>query len=262
MLLKVDMDYESADSFAIPSTDGRGETLEELNSSCLWITTADNEDACWAECYPDPIARAAGIHIGMTSYTSRMAYIRSTLQKILDFHMWNLVRLWQYATLDNRIWHPEPAYCTAQQHANTTLEPAPANAVSETLDLSASSRVMSLSAYMTEDEFEDGTEFGDAMMRSPLVRTATYSAQQTEQPPTYLPVLSAHTSRWLAMAVVRAYDYDCAMADMLPASDSCFESPQSDMHTTEPDPLRQINLSDVNPVLSSAYAISIIAESA
>ena len=118
-----------------------------------------------AECYPDPTARAAGIHTGMTSYTPRMAYIRSTLQKILDFHMRNLVRSWEYATLDNRIWHPEPAYCTAQQHANTTLEPAPANAVNETLDLSASSRVMSLSAYVTEDEFEDDTEFGDAMMR-------------------------------------------------------------------------------------------------
>ena len=158
--------------------------------------------------------------------------------------------------------HPEPAYCAAQQHANTTLEPAPADAVSETLVLSANSRVMSLSTHVTEDEFEDGVAFGDAMMGSPLVVTATYSAQQTEQSPTYLPILSAHTSRWFAMAVARVCDYDCAMAGMWPASDSCFESPQSDMHTTEPDPLRQINLSDVNPVLSSAYAISIIAESA
>ena len=46
-----------------------------------------------------------------------------------------------------------------------TLESAPANAVNETLDLSASSRVMSLSTYVSEDEFEDDTEFGDAMMR-------------------------------------------------------------------------------------------------
>ena len=83
MHAQVDMDSETADSFAIPSTDGRGETLEELNSPCPWITAADNED----------------------------------------------------------------------------------NAVNETLDLSASSRVMSLSAYVTEDEFEDDTEFGDAMMR-------------------------------------------------------------------------------------------------
>ena len=110
---------------------------------------------------------------------------------------------------------------------------------------------MSLSTYVTEDEFEDGAAlsaaFGDALMRSPLVLTATYSAQQTEQPPTYLPILSAHTSRWFAMAVARVCDYDCAMADMRPASDSCFESPQSNMHTAEPDPLRQNNLSDVNP---------------
>ena len=165
MHAQVDMDSDTADGFAIPSTDGRGEILEALNGPCPWITAADNEDACRAECYPDPTARAAGIHTGMTSYTPRMAYIRSTLQKILDFHMRNLVRSWEYATLDNRIWHPEPAYCTAQQHANTTLEPAPANAVNETLDLSASSRVMSLSAYVSEDEFEDDTEFGDAMMR-------------------------------------------------------------------------------------------------
>ena len=113
-----------------------------------------------------------------------MVYIRSTLQKILDFHMRNMVRSWQYATLDNRIWHPEPAYCAAQQHANTTLEPAPADAVSETLVLKASSRVMSLSAYVTEDEFEDefedGAAFGDAMMRSPLVLTATCSACSTD----------------------------------------------------------------------------------
>ena len=46
MHAQVDMDSETADSFAIPSTDGRGETLEELNSPCPWITTADNEDAC------------------------------------------------------------------------------------------------------------------------------------------------------------------------------------------------------------------------
>ena len=74
MHAQVDVDSESADSFAIPSTDGRGKTLEELNSSCLWISTADNEDACWTECYPDPIARAAGIHAGMTSYTPRSSY--------------------------------------------------------------------------------------------------------------------------------------------------------------------------------------------
>ena len=51
-----------------------------------------------------------------------MAFIRSTLQKVLDFHMQNLVRSWQYATLDKRIWHPD----AQQQHANTTLESAPA----------------------------------------------------------------------------------------------------------------------------------------
>ena len=39
-----------------------------------------------------------------------------------------------------------------------------ANAVNETLNLSASSSVMSLSAYASEDEFEDDTGFGDAMM--------------------------------------------------------------------------------------------------
>ena len=33
MHAQVDVNSESADSFAIPSTDGRGETLEELNSS-------------------------------------------------------------------------------------------------------------------------------------------------------------------------------------------------------------------------------------
>ena len=82
MHAQVDMNSETADSFAIPSTDGQGETLEELNSPCPWITAADNED----------------------------------------------------------------------------------NAVNETLDLSASSRVMSLSAYVTEDEFEDDTEFGDAII--------------------------------------------------------------------------------------------------
>ena len=37
--------------------------------------------------------------------------------------------------------------------------------MNETLDLSANSRVMSLSAYVSEDEFEDDTEFGDAMLR-------------------------------------------------------------------------------------------------
>jgi hypothetical protein len=120
MHAQVDMDSETADSFAIPSTDGRGEALEALNSPCPWVTTDDDEEASWAECYPDPIARAAGIHAGMTSYTPRMAYIRSTLQKILDFHMRNLVRSWKYATLDNWMKYPEPAYCTAQQHANTS----------------------------------------------------------------------------------------------------------------------------------------------
>ena len=112
------MDSESADSFAIPSTDGRGETLEELNSSCLRISTADKEGACWTEWYPDPIARAAGM-----------------------------------------TWHPEPAHCATQQHATTTLEPAPADAVGGTLVLSANSRVMSLSTYVTEDGFEDGPAF-------------------------------------------------------------------------------------------------------
>ena len=34
MHAQVDMDSETADSFAIPSTDGQGETLEELNSPC------------------------------------------------------------------------------------------------------------------------------------------------------------------------------------------------------------------------------------
>ena len=89
-------DDNFADSFALPSADGQGETLEQLNSPCPWMMdspptpdASDSEDtvsACWAECYPDPIERAAGIHTGMTSYTPRMAYIRSTLQKILDFH--------------------------------------------------------------------------------------------------------------------------------------------------------------------------------
>ena len=49
-----------------------------------------------------------------------MDYIRSTLRKVLDFHMQNLVRSWRYATLDNLRWHSE-----TQQHANTTLELAP-----------------------------------------------------------------------------------------------------------------------------------------
>ena len=38
-LAQVDMDSETDDSFAIPSTDGRGEALEALNSQCPWITT-------------------------------------------------------------------------------------------------------------------------------------------------------------------------------------------------------------------------------
>ena len=79
---------------------------------------------------------------------------------------------------------------------------------------------------------------------APLALTATCSAQRT--PPIYLPMLSAHTSRWLAMAVdICTYNY--AMADMLPASDSCFESLHSNMHTAGPDPLRQNPLSGVNP---------------
>ena len=101
MHAQVDMHPETADSFAMPSTDGRGEAPEALYSPCPWITIADDEDASWADCYPDPIVRAAGIHTGMTSYTPRMACNRSTLQKILGFHMRNLVRSWQYATLDN-----------------------------------------------------------------------------------------------------------------------------------------------------------------
>ena len=97
--------------------------------SPLTPDTSDSEDnvsAHRAECYLDPIERAAGVHTGMNSYTPRMDYIRSTLHKILDFHTRNLVRSWQYATLDNRMWHPESAHRTAQQRANTTLESAPA----------------------------------------------------------------------------------------------------------------------------------------
>ena len=58
------------------------------------------------------------------------------------------------------------------------------------------------------------------------------------------------------MAVARVCDYDCAMADMRPASDSCFESPQSNMHTAEPDPLRQNDLSDVNPAAAPMPSVS------
>ena len=192
---QVDTDSETADSFNILSTDGRGETLEGLNGSCLRISTADEEGVCWTECCPDPIARAADM-----------------------------------------TWYPEPAHYATQQHATTALEPAPADAVGGTRVLSANSRDMDLSTHVTEDGFKNGPAFGGAMMESPLVLTVTCSAQRTEQPPTYLPKLSAHTSRWFVMAVARVCDYDCALANMRPASDSCPESPQSDMHTAEPDP--------------------------
>ena len=97
--------------------------------SPLTPDTSDSEDnvsAHRAECYLDPIERAAGVHTGMNSYTPRMDYIRSTLHKILDFHTRNLVRSWQYATLDNRMWHPGSAYYTAQHRTHTTLESTPA----------------------------------------------------------------------------------------------------------------------------------------
>jgi len=68
----------------------------------------------------DPVEHAAGVQTGAISYTPRMDYIRSTLQKVLDFHIQNLIRSWlMYATLDNLIRHSE-----TQLHANTTLESA------------------------------------------------------------------------------------------------------------------------------------------
>ena len=45
------------------------------------------------------------VYSTMTSYTPRMAYIRSTLHKILGFRMLNLVLSWQTATLDNLLGH-------------------------------------------------------------------------------------------------------------------------------------------------------------
>ena len=40
------LDLETADSFAIPSADGLGETLEELNSPCPWIAGELGAQAC------------------------------------------------------------------------------------------------------------------------------------------------------------------------------------------------------------------------
>ena len=40
------LDPDTADSFAIPSTDGHGETLEELNSQCPWIDDCGEVGAC------------------------------------------------------------------------------------------------------------------------------------------------------------------------------------------------------------------------
>ena len=38
------LDLDTADSFAIPSVDGQGETLEELNKQCPWIDDCDEVD--------------------------------------------------------------------------------------------------------------------------------------------------------------------------------------------------------------------------
>ena len=72
-----------------------------------------------SSCFPDP-SELAGSELGgyTTTYTPRMSYIRSTLLMIFGFHIRNLVRSWQCATLANQMQHPG----SQQQHANATLE--------------------------------------------------------------------------------------------------------------------------------------------
>ena len=38
------LDSDTADNFAIPSSDGQGETLEELNRQCPWIDDCSEVD--------------------------------------------------------------------------------------------------------------------------------------------------------------------------------------------------------------------------